>query len=686
MNKIRLLLLWLLFFLPSAQVKAQSYSWDEFMEQYLNADENNEEQINTLYEELTEIHEHPFNINDITREELEQLPFMSADEVEELLAYLYSYGPIKSYGELDLVPKLEYDTRQFLRLFVYIGDAPAKRAVWSWSDAIRKGRQEILSRTEIPLYTRAGYRDYPDSTLARNPNRKYLGNAAYVSLRYQFAYANKLFFGVSAEKDAGEPFGTKGNSKGFDAYSFHLLVKDRGKLSRLALGDYKLTFGEGLVVNNDFQLGVTSLLSPVNKLKGIKRHASASESAYFRGAAATISLGHFDLTAFTSYRSLDATRSADSLGVSTIVDDGYHRTPLEMSKKGVLGSFIAGGDVTYSQGRFSGGVTALYSHFNHSFRQGTLLYRRFAPEGSHFTNVSVNYAYRDHQFYLHGETALDDNFKVATLNTLQWRLSSTYELLCMQRFYSYRYNALFSNAQSESGDTKNESGVFIGMNIRLKHHVRLSVYGDIFYHPWVTSFASRSSRGHVFFFQADYQPNRRTMFLFRYRLKARQQNYTDTLSDAQSLVYRNQHLARLQLNLQPSRRVFLRTELDGSLSHNSGSGKNSRGVLLAQSITCTSRTQNLQATLNASLFFTDDYDSRLYAYERGLLYTFSFPSYFYHGERTALTLRAAAGSHWLFLIKYGFTIYFNQHEIGSGPQLISTNYKNDVALQLRYKF
>ena len=37
---------------------------------------------------------------------------------------------------------------------------------------------------------------------------------------------------------------------------------------------------------------------------------------------------------------------------------------------------------------------------------------------------------------------------------------------------------------------------------------------------------------------------------------------------------------------------------------------------------------------NAAYFHTDDYDSRLYAYERTTLYNFSFPSFFGEDPRT----------------------------------------------------
>lgn len=87
----------------------------------------------------------------------------------------------------------------------------------------------------------------------KNPNKVYLGNSLYHNIRYTYQYRNRLFWGFTAEKDAGEPFGSYGN-KAYDAYSFHFLLKDCGKL-KACIGRLSFGVGEGLVVNSDFSLG-----------------------------------------------------------------------------------------------------------------------------------------------------------------------------------------------------------------------------------------------------------------------------------------------------------------------------------------------------------------------------------------------------------------------------------------------
>ena len=94
----------------------------------------------------------------------------------------------------------------------------------------------------------------------------------------------------------------------------------------------------------------------------------------------------------------------------------------------------------------------------------------------------------------------------------------------------------------------------------------------------------------------------------------------------------------------------------------------------------------LFADVQGSYFFTDDYDSRVYVSESGLLYTFYTPSFQGRGFRCAVRLRYELNKHFLLITKFGETVYFDRNEIGSGNDLICENKKADVQMQLRIKF
>jgi hypothetical protein len=94
----------------------------------------------------------------------------------------------------------------------------------------------------------------------------------------------------------------------------------------------------------------------------------------------------------------------------------------------------------------------------------------------------------------------------------------------------------------------------------------------------------------------------------------------------------------------------------------------------------------LRIDATAGWFRTDDYDARLYQYERSVAHDFAFPMYYGHGFRLALNLRASLGAHLQMSAKAGTTRYFDRSTISSGLQQIDHSSQTDVLLQLSYKW
>lgn len=89
---------------------------------------------------------------------------------------------------------------------------------------------------------------------------------------------------------------------------------------------------------------------------------------------------------------------------------------------------------------------------------------------------------------------------------------------------------------------------------------------------------------------------------------------------------------------------------------------------------------------SVAYFDTDDYESRLYYYERGLLYTFGFPSYYGQGLHYAVSVRADLSRHVQAAVWAGTTNYMDRDHISSGLQQIDRSSQTDVEMQLRLCF
>ncbi|MBK7308594.1 MAG: hypothetical protein IPI88_17340 [Chitinophagaceae bacterium] len=90
--------------------------------------------------------------------------------------------------------------------------------------------------------------------------------------------------------------------------------------------------------------------------------------------------------------------------------------------------------------------------------------------------------------------------------------------------------------------------------------------------------------------------------------------------------------------------------------------------------------------LRLQYFETDGYNSRLYAYENDVLYSFSIPVFYDKGLRYYININYDINKKMTLWIKWAQTIYNDKTLIGSGLDEIKGITKSEVKLQVQYKF
>ncbi len=634
-----------------------------------------------VYDRLCELEGNPIDINNTTRDELEQLPFLTNRQVEDICEHLYRNDGMRSKGELMTIRSLDYNRRKLLECFIFIGDKTPDNRFPSLRDITRYGRNELTAMGQIPFYKRKGDKN------------GYLGYPYKHWLRYDFRHGNRVRLGVVASQDAGEPFFSNGNNMGYDYYSFYLQLKECGRLSNLIVGRYRASFGMGLVVNTGFSMGKQTTLAALGRqAKGFTPHSSRSEQGYFQGVAATADLGKgFSVSTFASYRNIDATlnktasgssdggESADKATIATILYDGYHRTPGEMAKKGNSHAIAAGAHIAYKTEMFDIGMTTIYTRFDRDLQPKTknASYRRYYPAGNDFLNVGVDYRWRIGNVLLRGEAAVNRSGYVATINKLGMRLVNDIDIILLHRYYSHRYTALYAQSFSDGSRVNNEHGVYAGLTWRLSRQWNLSAYSDFAYFYWPKYQISRSSWTSDNVLVAEFNPSDDWTFNARYRLRIRQRDN----ENKSALINKNDHRLSLSAAYNAKNGWSSRTRINISLS---AFKQTNRGFMVSQTIA--RDMQWLKVSVDAKYFNTDDYDSRLYAYEPGLPHTFYFPAYYGHGIRYSFAARVDITSALRLTAKLGTTNYFNRSTISSDLREINASSMTDAEVMLRWKF
>jgi hypothetical protein len=667
-----------LFIIPacSAQNPSENLMEEVLEDLSVNNDINNS--VNSLnweneLEELSNRLQEPVNLNSATREQLEQFPFLSDIQIEHLLAYIYIHGQMETIYELQLVEELDRQTIQYLLPFVCIkaiNNEPAFRWKTMLKDAGRYGKNEVLTRLDIPFYKRKGY------------EHTYLGPSVYNSVKYTFRYRDQLYAGGVAEKDAGEPFAALHNRYGYDYYSFYLLLQNCGRLKSLAVGNYRLSFGQGLVMSTDYLMGKTIYASSFNnRSTGIKRHSSTDEYNYFRGVATTVALTkRLSVSAFYSHRNMDGVVTDGE--ITSVYKTGLHRSRKEADKKNLLTSQLTGGNVSYQQNHIRLGITGVYYVFNRPYEPELTGYSKYNIHGNHFYNLGIDYAYRWRRFSFQGETAIGKQ-GWASLNRLQYSPVQDIQFMLIHRFYSYDYWAMYAHSFGEGSTVQNEQGYYVGLETTPFSHWRFFVSFDLFSFPWKKYRINKPSRGTDGLIQATFTPRTNLSMYLKYRYKQKERDLTGSKGTLTLLIFHHQLRYRLNYSLND---VFSsRTTLDYNHFHSQDRAA-TKGYQVTQMISSQLPWTRLFADVQGSYFCTDDYDSRVYVSEKGLLYTFYTPSFQGRGFRCAVRLRYELNKHWLFITKFGETIYLNRNEIGSGNDLIYGNKKADIQMQLRIKF
>ena len=105
--------------------------------------------------------------------------------------------------------------------------------------------------------------------------------------------------------------------------------------------------------------------------------------------------------------------------------------------------------------------------------------------------------------------------------------------------------------------------------------------------------------------------------------------------------------------------------------------------MLSESLSYTHHWLRLNA--GAGYFHTDSYDSRVWLYENGPLYTYSMGQFYGEGIRYWVMAKAQIGQRLMFTAKIGVTDYFDRNHIGSSYQQIDGSSQTDLDLQLRWK-
>ncbi|WP_160713549.1 ComEA family DNA-binding protein [Chitinophaga solisilvae] len=676
---------WLLSMAMPATARQQEEALPAAMENTLENETAGKEAVpedDADWQQLNAYARHRIQLNTADAAALQSLGILTPLLVNNFLTYRRLLGNLVSIYELQAVPGFDPDIIRQMLPYVKVGDDLEPH--YSWYDYLHKGDHTLLLRVGWQPEKSKGYL-HTDSTLPH-----YAGNPLKAFVRYRYNFPRRASWGVTMEKDAGEPF-LKGTQRyGFDFYSAHCFIRNRGALKALALGDYTVNMGQGLL---NWQSQAYSKGAAVMQIKRegeiLRPYTSAGEYYFFRGAAVTLEQGIWQTTAFVSLRRLDGhvnttDTAADMQTATSLISSGYHRSATEMAAGGTLQQLSGGANIRCNTRRWQAGANVMYHRLTPALEKTPAPYNQFDFSGQQLLSGSIDYAAAYRNIHFFGEAALSSNGKPAIVQGLLASLAPAADMAIIYRYYDKAYQSLYAKGFGDGYRTANEQGLYMAASLKMHARLRVDGYMDIFTFPWLKYRASAPSGGKEYMAQATWSPAKTRTLVLRYIFRQGSSNEVIPDNPVKVLSEITSGSIRIIWSQQCNKQWSIRSRLSGS-RYASAAGKQ-QGWMLAQDVGWKCRAWPLGINARIAWFFTDSYDTRLYAYESSVLYDNAVSQLYGSGWQYYINLRWKVNKRLTCWARLHQTIYSGVATIGSGWDVIEGNKKTMLQCQLIHSF
>jgi hypothetical protein len=638
--------------------------------------DQSETEDDSYLQQLEHFKKHPLNLNEADANELKELIFLTDLQIDNLISYRNLLGKFVSIYELQSIPA--WDIASIKKFLPYITVGSSVSIAEDFRTRLKHGDRGLLIRTSMILEKSEGFDQSTTGT-------KYLGGRERIFLRYRYKYKNLLQYGIAADKDAGEQF-LKGEQKyGFDFYSFHLFARKIGKIQALALGDFTVNLGQGLIQWQSLAFKKSADVMGVKRQSPVLRPYNSSGEFYFnRGAGVTMQLGKIEATAFASVRKLSANFVADTINnedfISSFLNSGYHRTKNEIDDRNNLRQLSFGGNVAYRKNNYHIGLNSVVYNFSFPVQKRDEPYNLYAISGKSWSNFSVDYSYTFRNLHFFGEAAIDKNLNKAFINGLLISVDPRIDFSIVQRTISKEYQAVYGNAFTENTHPANENGLYAGISIHPFSGFRLDAYADFYKFPWLKYLTDAPSYGKDFLVQISYAPSKQLEIYSRYRNEAKQSNQPDNTTVTNYLILVPKQSWRTQWSYKLDRAISFRNRIEMLWYDKKGVNKEN-GFLSFFDFIYKPLLKAYSGIVRLQYFETDGYNSRIYAYENDVLYSYSIPAFFDKGYRYYINLNYDVNRNLSIWLRWSQTIYRDKVKIGSGLDEIPSNHRTEIKIQ-----
>jgi len=603
-----------------------------------------------LVELLEELRIKKIVLNEADVDELRQLPWLNSADAQAIIRYRREKGSIYSPQVLQTI----------------IG----KEKTASIAPYIRYKKELLTRKVSTPKAVEVAGSLY-NRLFWETPPRKGILNGNYAGANFKLYHRAEfsvphLSVSLVQEKDIGEPDIDDFTSLSINAY-------DLGVIKSAVLGNYKLTVAQGLLIGQGryFSKGSDPSGSVRLSSKRLLSSASSSEFGFLQGAATTLKLDPFEVTAFYSANHLDAVINDDGV-ITSFGTSGYHRTELEISRKDNVAETISGANLLYhyQMGLFSGRAGGSVLHYSYPNPFDEIEPGAALSTISSGTLYSVESDLSVGQLNLFAETAFSQHPEgVSWIAGAEYQVARGVNTVVARRSYGVDYFSPFAGAFAERGDgASNEDGYYFGVHAKLHDRLLVGAYYDQFTFPVLGSHCQYPSDGNDtrLFMNWKQSSSLAWNIQFQHKYKEEQKNQGSSSVALWSALTLVTNRVQLDCDVTLFDRLRLRTrgEVKEVVKKYLAGDQTFYGRLLYQQVGYITGSYGVKGRF--TLFDTSDYDAAIYAYEDDLPLTSSLGVYDGRGKSFFLVATWQVMKQMKLAARYETTWYDDRLVYSSG--------------------
>ena len=618
---------------------------DIILDIYNAATEIGEVDYEQLQTDLYALHDAPINLNNTSDEELQQLYFLSPQQIDDILAYADRH-PFESLYELRMIASLaDYEIRDLLP-FVRIGTRPHEQNIYA---------REVFAYANHELITRIDARDI-ESFSGSDP--------MYIQARYRFDYQRRVTIGAQLRRPAG------GGAQELK-YGAYIQLRDIAPhLHTVVGGNFQASFGQGLVLAPVFHTGKSMYVQSVGQTREGLRYYSSADGEGLHGAGATLrwewnKKTRLDASVLYSMRRANDSTWHHLVGANLTLRHNRLQLQLTAIENIWTDSIRPYRDAAYNQHYFRGrnqAVIGASARYNHGWFDA---FAEFATAQYHTPSLEG----RD-----------GEGFALALIVGSRFYPTSGVSLVALYRYYSPWFDNSLGYAFSETSRIGDENGGYFGFDITRWRNWRLLGYGDVFYFSGPKYGLPQSPTiGYDAMAEASYI---RQDWRIGLRLRARKKG--ESTYSARAQFDWSQGGWSLRTTADANLQIFQSSnpQIQG------GAPTPPYGLSLAQDIAYDfSQLSTLNTKLPLSLRFrlqgfdAREWANRIYLYEHDVLYAFSIPAVYGLGGRAYICLRWQIIPQLALYFRLSETVYARKWAAEHNRSMTRT----DIHLLLRAK-